>query len=246
MKLLITFLLLSLQTLGQSKMNKNFKKKTISSSNISKVYLKNTLYGKDSTEMNKEQIEMFVNAWNQAKSKGLYKYIPQYWLSLYDKSGNKRAFRISNKLVKENGDIAFKLNFNISDFWDTKKTSPSKYEELTPITFIQSASKKNINTNKYYHASMTVGDKLPIDWVRKEHIDRLMVFLNSSDSCGCFLNNLSSYIPEGPAQQSGFAAIFIKAFKEKEPVALGLYACPLENKELNKQLVEWWKNYKLK
>ena len=88
-------------------------------------------------------------------------------------------------------------------------------------------------------------DEFPIDWVKKEQIDTLVSMLNSNDTCECFLNPLSSTIPNDVAEKGGYAAIFIKAFKEKKAVSFGLYSCPKVNKELNKELITWWNKTKM-
>ncbi len=87
-------------------------------------------------------------------------------------------------------------------------------------------------------------DKFPIDWVKREHIDTLITMLDSKNSCGCFLNPLSSYIPNGFAERGAYAAIFIKSYKDKQPVSFGLYACPKIDEKLNKELIDWWKKTK--
>ena len=91
---------------------------------------------------------------------------------------------------------------------------------------------------------MTTIDKFPIDWVKKEHIETLLNMLDSKDSCGCFLNPLSSYIPNGFAEKGAYAAIFIKAYKDKQAVSFGLYACPKVDEKLNEKLINWWNETK--
>ncbi len=60
-----------------------------------------------------------------------------------------------------------------------------------------------------------------------------------------YLNPLSSALPRGElAEKGGYAGIFLKAFKEKQKVDLGLYSCPKVDEKLNAELIKWWNERK--
>ncbi len=60
-------------------------------------------------EQTEEQTEAFVNKWNRSRSKGPYKFIPEYWLTVCLKDGKMRDFRVNGKLVKEGNDWSYSV-----------------------------------------------------------------------------------------------------------------------------------------
>lgn len=95
--------------------NKIFwRKKTIDWTTIDFVDIRSRYNNSDTVQpirkqLSIEQSKVFVDKWNSAKSKGPYKFIPLYFIDIYLKDGSKRAFRISNTIIKENNDIGFDL-----------------------------------------------------------------------------------------------------------------------------------------
>jgi len=56
-----------------------------------------------------EQAKAFANKWNNAKVKGPYKFIVQYWVDIDLKDGHIRTFRINGEIAKETNDWGFDI-----------------------------------------------------------------------------------------------------------------------------------------
>ncbi len=213
---------------------------------VDEVFIKKELYGTDSIRLNKKQIEFFVKEWNNAKSKGPCKMVPEFWIILKLKNSSTRKFRTNMNLIKEENDWTYSLSDStlISSFWKTdyQFNRPENYD---PISFINMTS-LTIKTEKdTFLIGMTMIGEFPNNWVKKEHIASLIKLLGSKEKCGCFLNPLSSYIPtDDYAEKGGYAGVFVKAFKENKKVNLGLYSCPKVDEKLNIELINWWKGRK--
>jgi len=245
MKILLPILLLTLSACGQNKLKTFSEKHPIQIDSVENIYIKKSSIDKDSIELNYGQKEAFIAKWNNSESVGLYKYLPEFWIILKEKDGSIRKFRTNNDKIKENSDWAFSIGDTafINSIWKSNNLFP-RPEQYDPITFINSVSRIVNSESKPLISCMTMIDKFPTDWVKKEHIDTLITMLDSKDSCGCFLNPLSSYIPSGFAEKGAYAAIFIKAYKDKQVVSFGLYACPKIDDKLNEELKKWWKKTK--
>ena len=89
----------------------------------------------------------------------------------------------------------------------------------------------------------TIESDFPKDWIKSQHLDSLIALLESKEKCNCYLNPLSSYVPQDSAEVGGFAIEFIKAFKENKKVDLGLYSCPKVNQKEVTEIKSWWKKY---
>lgn len=87
-------------------------------------------------------------------------------------------------------------------------------------------------------------NQFPIDWVKRTDIDTLMALIQSTEKCTCFLNPLSSYIPDDYAEVGGFARLFVQSYKEDQRLDLGLYSCPKVDKTENEELIQWWNKEK--
>lgn len=243
MKILLPILFITLTVCGQNN-SKTFssERHPIQIDSVETIYLKKSSIDKDSIRLDSGQIKAFVEKWNNSESVGLYKYLPEYWMIIREKNGSIRKFRTNKDKIKENNDWAFSIGDTafINSIWNSSNLFP-KPEQYSPITFIQAVSRIVNSKNKTFIPCMTIVDKFPVDWVKREHIDTLITMLDSKDSCGCFLNPLSSYIPNGFAEKGAYAAIFIKAYKDKQEVSFGLYACPKIDEKLNNKLINWWK-----
>jgi hypothetical protein len=109
--------------------------------------------------------------------------------------------------------------------------------EYSPFSFISELKKKNsINVS-------TIENDFSKNWIKKQHLDSLISLIESKEKCNCYVNPLSSYIPNDSAEVGGFAIEFVKAFKENRNVDLGLYSCPKVNLKEAKELKNWWKKY---
>lgn len=212
---------------------------------IEKVYLKKEPYGTDSIKLLQNQISQLVEKWNHSESKGLYKMMPEFWISVHLKNDSIRKFRTNGDLIKENGDWAFSIDDSllISSFW-TPTYSFSKPEDYSPLSFIIFVSQSIETDSTKSHLGVSMTNEFPIDWVKEEHLEGLFKLLDSREECSCFLNPLSSYIPTGKAENGGYAGLFIKSFKDEEKVDLGLYSCPKVDESLNEELRNWWNERK--
>ena len=109
-------------------------------------------------------------------------------------------------------------------------------KELNPLSFIRELKKENqLNV-------ITIQNDFPKDWIKIQHLDSLILIVDSKEKCNCYLNPLSSTVPKDSAEVGGFAIEFIKAFKENKKVDLGLYICPKVDENEAEELKVWWKN----
>ncbi|HLL42865.1 MAG TPA: hypothetical protein VK369_06975 [Segetibacter sp.] len=56
-----------------------------------------------------EQTFDFVDRWNNSKVKGLYKYLPEYWLTIHFKGDSSISFRTSRDLIKQTNDWTYSV-----------------------------------------------------------------------------------------------------------------------------------------
>jgi len=245
MKILLLLLFLNLTAYGQKNSKKYSEKHLIQIDSVETIYIKKSSIDNDSIRLNEAQKKDFIDKWNSSESIGLYKYLPDYWIIITEKDGSIRKFRTNKDKIKESNDWAFSLGDTsfIASLWQSNNSFP-RPEQYDPITFIQTVSGIVESDRKKFISCMTMIDKFPVDWVKREHIDTLITMLDSKDSCGCFINPLSSYIPDGFAEKGAYAAIFVKSYKDKQPVSFGLYACPKIDEKLNKELIDWWRKTK--
>jgi hypothetical protein len=122
-------------------------------------------------------------------------------------------------------------------FWLTPKN-------LTPYSFLEIMKRKGPASDNLAVIVMT--DSFPYNWIKPEDIDSLIKLVNSKEKCNCFLNPLSSHIPNDSADIGGYAVALIASFKQKEKVSFGLYACPKTNKKDADELIQWWTTEKIK
>lgn len=140
--------------------------------------------------------------------------------------------------------MIFSCESRTSDKSETEVTDSKAYsfprpDQYDPLTFINAVSRR-IPADSGSFISMAMVNEFPQEWVKPEHLEKLFAIIDSRDTCGCFVNPLSSFLPTGYAEQGGYAAIFIKSFKEKKRVDFGLYSCPKVDARLNKELIDWW------
>ncbi len=239
--------LFSILILGCSQPKKLINKKNkIDFESIDFVYIKKDLSGNDSIRLNEKQIGLFVDKWNKAKSRGIYKIGPEFWITIKLKNDSVRRFKTNKDLVNEHNDWTYSISDTnlINSFWESTYlfSDPKSYN---PISFIKEASKTLKTEKDTLRIGMIIKNQFPIDWVKKEHIAPLFSLLESKEVCGCYLNPLSSYIPvDDFAEEGGYAGIFIESFMENKKVDLGLYSCPKVNEKLNEKLKKWWKENK--
>lgn len=146
-KLLIVIIILSCS----SKKQTNKQSIKINLAKIDKVYLKKEFYGIDTVELSQNQINLFVNKWNNSESKGLYKMKPRFYMTIKFKNDSIRNFRVNGQLIKEQGDWAFSIGDSvlINSFWKSISSSSKTevYSQKTDINFVSQnkGSKKVVN-----------------------------------------------------------------------------------------------------
>jgi hypothetical protein len=223
-------------------------KKDIVIDSIDFVYIKKNQIDNDSIRLNLDQTRIFVCEWNASKPTGLSKFRPEYWIIAKMTNGTIRTFRANRNNIKENDDFSFIIEDSLlfSTFYEYHKNPFLKPEQFNPLSFLKAVSYNNRPIARSLRIPITMFDDFPRDWVKKEHIDTLISFLDSKDTCCCFLNPLSSYIPSDYALKAGYAALFIEAYRNNESVKLGLHSCPKIDTQLNKELIDWWNKEKNK
>jgi hypothetical protein len=240
---ILTFVILSSCVNSKKSIHKHTK---IDLELVDNIYIKKRHNETDSIRLNSKQTKLFVTKWNNATSEGLYKMGPEYWIIVKLKNDSIRKFRTNRNLIKEKNDWTYSISDStlVNSFW--KPTySFDKPENYNPISFIEGVSKTLKTEKDTLRIGMIMMDQFPIDWVKEKHIEYLISILESKEVCGCFINPLSSYLPlDDFAEKGGYAGIFIKAYKEKQKVELGLYSCPKVDKKLNAELRKWWKEGK--
>lgn len=117
-------------------------------------------------------------------------------------------------------------------------------KDYTPISFLKEALIKDGEDNGIV-SFFVVTNNFPEDWVKESDVRNLMLLIESTKKCECYLNPLASSIPTGNAELGGYAILFINSFRFKEKIDLGLYCCPKINKKEVEELKTWWENYKL-
>jgi hypothetical protein len=247
MRITILILLITFSACGQLKMSLHDKKE-IKIDSVDFIYLKKNQLDNDSIRINSDQVKIFVNHWNDSKTLGLSKYVPEFYIVAKMTYGSIRTFRTNKNKIKENNDWTFSIGDSmfISSLWEYHKNPFLKPDQFSPITFLKAVSRNSKSKTGSLIIPITMFDNFPIDWVKKEYIDTLISIINSKDTCGCFLNPLSSYIPNDYADKGGYAAIFIKAFRDKKNVSFGLHSCPKVDEQLNKELINWWSKERIK
>ena len=122
-----------------------------------------------------------------------------------------------------------------TSYWLSPKT-------LKPFTFLEIMKKKRTTANDFDVIVMI--DSFPDNWVRREDIDSLMTLVGSKEKCNCYLNPLSSYIPQDNAEVGGFAIELVSSFRQNKKVSFGLYSCPKTNEKEAEELIRWWAQQK--
>jgi hypothetical protein len=109
---------------------------------------------------------------------------------------------------------------------------------FTPIQFINLLRIKNSKTSNFFFISIV--DDFPENWITKKDIDSLIVFIKSKDKCYCFVDPLSSFIPNDYSELGGYIIEMINSYKRKETLSFGLYSCPKLDETNADELIEWW------
>ncbi len=107
---------------------------------------------------------------------------------------------------------------------------------MTPFAFLETMQQ----AAKGHLSIVTMADTFAENWPRKSDVDSLMKLIRSKRKCACFVNPYSSYIPHDSADVGGYAIRLVKAYRRKQKVHFGLYACPKTNQQEVATLTDWW------
>lgn len=121
-------------------------------------------------------------------------------------------------------------------------TSILEIKNLGPKEFIETCE-KNYNKNAKLNFVTFSGD-FEENWVKKNDLEYLISKINSKQKCCGYMNIFSSFISAENAEVGGFALIFLKSFKEKSVINLGLNSNPKYEKTDSENIITWYENYK--
>ncbi len=124
-RLTILFFLLAFVTYGQKPCYKYGVVKPIDSSVVIKMTISKQAKNKtEQKQLTKEQTEMFINKWNNAKGQSFCQFDVLYVINVELKDGSKRFFRINGADVKDGeADMCYDIqdsNF-IKNLWSKTK-----------------------------------------------------------------------------------------------------------------------------
>jgi hypothetical protein len=111
---------------------------------------------------------------------------------------------------------------------------------MTPFSFLETMQQHPKAANELLSV-VTMTDTFAENWPHKSDVDSLMKLISSQKKCACFVNPFSSYIPHDSANVGGYAIQLVKAYKQKQKVRFGLYACPKTNQQDVATLTDWWR-----
>jgi hypothetical protein len=113
---------------------------------------------------------------------------------------------------------------------------------FTPLTFIDALT-SGYHPDFSVHITTMMGD-FPENWVKRHHIDSLIILVDSKTKCNCFMNPLSSFVSNDSSEVGGYAIIFINSFRYGKKVSLGFYTCAKAEEASAEEIKKWWSKYK--
>lgn len=105
----LLFLLICLLVLSCTTSKQKSTKKSIELSDVASITIGNSKNDSTALTMIDTDIKTFVRKWNKAKSNGLCKYLPTYWIIVNLKNGDQRVFCQNGETIKENNDECFDI-----------------------------------------------------------------------------------------------------------------------------------------
>jgi hypothetical protein len=115
-------------------------------------------------------------------------------------------------------------------------------KDLDAVKFIELCV-KNYDENKKLNFIVISGD-FPENWVKKQDLEYLISKINSEQKCCGYMNVFSSWITTETAEVGGFATLFLKSYKEKKQINLGLNSNPKVDRKEAETIINWYKNQK--
>lgn len=108
----------------------------------------------------------------------------------------------------------------------------------SPLDFLRRVRTDNAPVDSIMNTFWAI---FPKGFVRREHIDSLMLFIGADNGCRCFLSPYSSTIPRRQhADLGGWAIQLIESFKDNKTVTGGLVDCPTTTEERVSAIHNWW------
>jgi hypothetical protein len=150
------------------------------------------------------------------------------------------TFACSSFSFGQNDSKNKKANTSLKDTRSNKHWYWLTPQKMTPLSFLETMKIKGKRVSNL--TVVTMEDSFPRNWLTRKDIDTLIKLVNSKEKCNCFLNPLSSYIPNDSANLGGYAIRLIEAYKEKRKITFGLHACPKVDKSVADKLIQWWTN----
>jgi hypothetical protein len=94
-----------------------------------------------------EQTTDFIKHWNSSKARGLYKFLPDYFLTIHLKGDSTISYRTSGELIKEKNDFSFSVGDTsyFQNIWLDRVGLSDDYFEYYPVYFAD--DKFTIGTN---------------------------------------------------------------------------------------------------
>jgi hypothetical protein len=158
-----------------------------------------------------------------------------YWKEIVQ-NGHRLGYTNVSIAQKEAFDHAL-LSFRINGTLLTNITT------LSPIQYIIQRCRAFTNDSGAVAFLNVPSLIIPVGWIKHAHVDSLMSMLGSTDTCGCIQSLNSSTYPIGPAQKSGYAALFLDSYIHQNEIRLNGSHCPTATPEQIADLKKWYKKY---
>ena len=100
-----------------------------------------------SLRLTTDQVADFIDNWNSSNAKGLYKFLPEYWLTIHFKGDSSLSYRTSSDLIKQRSDWAYSVGDKeyFKSIWFKQAGLTDKYFEYYPTYEKEGKFSKNRN-----------------------------------------------------------------------------------------------------
>lgn len=87
-----------------------------------------------SLRLTDQQVGEFIDKWNNSSSKGPYKYLPEFTLTIHFKVDSSLSYRTNNELIKQGSDWAYSVGDKeyFKKIWFKQSGSPDDYIKYHP------------------------------------------------------------------------------------------------------------------
>lgn len=151
----------------------------------------------------------------------------------------KTVTQEKESITNENSNKIDNDEFKQSENFLKDYANPKSFNPLSLLDSLRIKKTEN-NVLKIF----TIVNEFPENWVKYEDIEKLIILIDSKENCKCLVNPLSSNIPTNEkASIGGYAVLFIKSFKNKSKIDIGLYCCPETSEKEISAIKKWWNEY---